>query len=133
MSKVARDVAELEIEAWLDHKKVKSKKRESLSDNIEALVEAVEEGVLSFDEDSGELVQRLEHPVGENGYLKELRYKPRLKVGQVHRHLKGLDSGDLDGRMKAYICAITNQSSELIGGMDSDDYGIPNSIVVFFL
>jgi len=133
MEKVARDVAELEIESWLDHKKVKSKKRESNADQLERLVEAVQDGVLKFDEANGHLVQILNFPIGDNDQIKELSYKPRLKVGESHRFLKGYASDDMDGRMLAYVCAITNQPKNILTGLDTDDYGVANSIVVFFL
>ena len=132
MEVVSRDVAEQEIESWLSIRKVRQKKIEGNEDQMENLIEAVQEGLISVNDD-GVLTQKLNWPVGENDYLKELKYKVRLKVADSHKHLSGLKAGDMDGRMLAYVCALTNQSKTLIGGMDSDDYGIANSIVVFFL
>lgn len=133
MDKVSLDVAEQEIESWLDHKKIRAKKREANADQIEVLVEAVQDGSLTFDEESGKLIQILSEPLGNNEHRDKLSFKPRLKIGDLHRHTKGVQAGDGDGRLLAYISALTDEPKALIQDMDSTDYSISASIAIFFM
>lgn len=130
---VSIDVAEKDINAWLDHKRVNDKKRESNAAQIEALTEAVQMGRLSFSQDEKVLVQKLDIPLGKNGEIKELKYKSRMVIGEIHQHLKGVKSDDADGRLLAYVSALTNQTKGMIGQMDTEDYSISQTIAVFFL
>jgi hypothetical protein len=130
---VSIEVAQAEIEKWLDCKKVNSKKRESNESTIESLVSAVQVGKLRFDDESNKLIQTLEFPIGNNGEIKELEYQSRIGIGQIHRHLNGVKSDDADGRLAAYVSALTNKTKGLIAGLDTEDYSVGQSIAIFFL
>jgi hypothetical protein len=133
MSKVNRETAEAEINSWLDFKKISEKKRTNYKENIESLVDAVCEGILSVNPEGKELVQILNFPIGEEMKVNKLEYKPRLTVGAVQSHLNGVKATDADGRIIAYIAALTSQPKELIKKMDTEDNGLAQSIAVFFL
>ncbi|MBL4810410.1 MAG: hypothetical protein JKY43_10195 [Phycisphaerales bacterium] len=130
---VSIDVAQSEINKWLDYKKVNEGKRESNSNTIESLVSAVQVGKLRFDDTKKTLVQTLDFPLGKNQDIKDLEYQSRIGVGKIHRHLKGLKSDDADGRLLAYVSALTNQPKGIIGEMDTEDYTVGQSIAIFFL
>jgi hypothetical protein len=121
--------ARQEVEAWLDEKKVSPTKRQNFDDHIDTLATAVLDGWLSRNKD-GQFVQTLKFPVGE---VKELTYKKRLQKKELKPYIKGVKQGDADGRMTAYICALTHQVSGIIDGLDSEDQEISNSIAVFFV
>jgi DNA primase len=125
---VSREVAVGEINKWLEFKKVSDNKRETYKDYIETLVDAVESGNLMLKEDYS-LLQKMKH----SDAIGDLEFKPRLKVSTVQNHLQNVKSGDADGRLTAYIAALTSKNKGLIKDMDTDDFGISQSIAVFFL
>lgn len=128
--KLSREVAEQEVNAWLDFKKVRDRKRESSEDSIESLVYGFMDGDLVMDSESKEITLKLQFPIG--GSINELKFKPRLRLNDVHSHLKNVKSSDVDGRILAYVCALTGQNSGIISNMDSEDYSIAQSLAVFF-
>jgi hypothetical protein len=133
MGKIAKEVAEKEIAVWLDYKRVSDTKRESYKDQIELLVDAISEGVLVVDAETKLLRHYLITPIGKNEEIKSLEYKPRLQVSTVHDCMKGVKATDADGRVLAYVCALTATNSGLIRQLYTDDYSISQSIALFFL
>ena len=134
MSKVALEVAQAEVNKWLDYKKVSQEKRETYQNYISALVSGVQEGILSIDEENvitQKLIWPIKHQEGK-GALESLSFRPRITVGAIHNHMNGVKADDADGRIKAYICALTNTPKALINALDTDDYGIPQAVAVFF-
>lgn len=127
---VAKEVAELEINKWLDYKRVKDKKREAYKDAIETLIDAVSEGYLVVNEDFT-LTHSLAFPVGAEGAFKELVYKPRIDVATIQKYANGAIGGD--ARVLATIAALSGQATTIISKMDTEDYGIASSVAIFFL
>lgn len=133
MEKVSREVAEQEVYAWLDYKKVSTKKRESYKEHTDTLVDAIVDGYLSLNKDDMSFEHTLKFPTEGEMLLTKLTYKPRLKVQTVHLHLQNVKSNDADGRLCAYIAALTSKPKELVKHLDSEDYSIGQSIAIFFL
>lgn len=130
---VSREIAQQEIDKWLDFKKVSPKKRETNKDSIEALVDAIIEGTLVLKDETKVLVHTLRFPTEGEDPIKVLEYKPRLKMDAVHAHLNSVKSSDADGRVAAYIAALTTKSKTVVKAMDTEDYSIAQSIAIFFL
>ena len=131
---VTLDVAEMEIDKWLDFKKVRAKKREDQKDAIETLVYAVAEGDLILKEETHELVQNLIHDYGDEVRFDKLTFAPRLNMGKVRRNLKGVKiSDDSLGYIMAYVATLTSQPKAMIDALDSDDYKIGQAIAGFFI
>lgn len=131
-NKVAREVAEGEIGRWLDCKKVSNKKRESNRSSIDSLVDAVVEGLLVVQED-GSLIHTLKFPTDGESPLESLKYKLRLKVGDIHSYMKGIKADDADGRVAAYVAALIGKPLKLVQALDSEDYSISQAVAVFFI
>lgn len=132
MDTINVQTAQNDVEKWLDLKKIGSAKRQSMKDSIENLVDGIREGFLSINE-KGEIKQTLKFPLGEDESIKELVFKPRISIKEVKPYLKEVKSSDVDGRLAAYVAALTNTSKDIIEKMDSEDSGVSNSIAVFFL
>lgn len=129
MNSVSIEVANLEVRKWLDFKKVRESKRDKHADTVENLVEGFQDGLLTLDEETGEITQHLQFPV--NG-LDKLTFKPRIDVGTLNMHLQKVKTGDSDGRVAAYICALTGKLKEQIAKMDLEDYNVSGNVAVFF-
>lgn len=131
---VSKNVAESEIQKWLDVRKVSDKKRELYSDTISELVTAVEEGRLTV-EDDGTLVQKLEFPMGENKSIVTLRFAPRVTIYDVRQATSALNAkaNDPDARLIAYIAASTKMAVNVVQRLDTIDYSTSTNIALFFL
>lgn len=133
MEKLNRESAEAEVNSWLDYKKISDKKRESYKDNIESLIDAMVEGILTLDDKEKVITQGLKFPIGEEMKVSELKYRPRITVGMVQAHMAGVKATDADGRITAYVAALTSQPKELIKKLDTEDNAVAQSIAIFFL
>lgn len=131
-NKVSRDVAQQEVESWLDKKKVLQTTRETNDNDINTLVGAITEGVLTLN-DKGEFEHTLQHPFGEEESVTGLVYKNRLNDRMLRPYLVGVKPTDADARITAYICALTGQARGIIDQLDTIDKKIAMSITVFFL
>lgn len=128
-------VATGDINRWLDYKKVSDTKRESKKAAVEALVSEVTDGYLSVMEDF-KLQYKLKFPIEDsegNIYLEKLDFVPRLQAKDLFPYMKGVKAGDLDGSLRANICALTKQSMGVISKLDTEDMAVAESIAVFFL
>jgi hypothetical protein len=132
MNKIVREVAEAEVTRWLDFKKIGAKKREDHKDSIDKLIEAVEDGLLTLT-DNYEFIQILKFPIGEEGAVTELKYKPRINVEAVQLQMQGIKVTDATALIGAYLAALTNTPKAILKKLDTEDNGIANAIAVFFL
>lgn len=128
---VAESVARNEVERWLDHKRVNEKHRNANSESIENMVDAFAEGTLILDDDHN-IIMNLTWPVGEGENIKQLKFKPRLRVGEIQDALKGLKAGDVDARILSYIATLTDQPRGIVRHLDTEDYRAASAITVFF-
>lgn len=130
--KVTREIAERDVNDWLDFKKVGLQKRISNKDQIEGLIDAVSEGTLLLKEDKV-FVHTLKFPIGSEQVTDKFEYQPRIKLSQVQTHLQHVKGSDSASIITAYIAALTGKPSKLIGELDSEDSRIAQNIALFFL
>ncbi len=129
---ISIDVAEKDTNKWLDAKRVSSSNREVHKDHVEVITDAIVDGILTLKEDNS-FSHKLLFPIEGDSSLDTLDYKSRLKISTVHSHLKGVKGGDADGRILAYVSALTSKPAGVIRALDTQDYSISQAIVVFFL
>ena len=129
MGAVNRSVAEQEVQQWLDYKKVRQRKREANKDTIESMIDCFEDGILVLDHETHEIRQIIQT---ENFAKKEIIFKPRLKVGEIHNKLKNVGPSEIDKRVLMYISALTGELPGLLKDLETEDYGIASNIVTFF-
>lgn len=120
-----------EVTAWLDYKKIKNNQRETNSALVDLLVEAVQYGTITIDSNTFEITQKLDNPVP--GLLNDLKYQPRITVGDLHKVTSVVKSGDIDGKVCAYIAALTGKGLSHIQKLDSEDYKVGQCIALFFM
>lgn len=132
---VSKDIAQAEIEKWLDYKKIRQTKRDANKENIDSLISAMNEGILILNPDMS-FTQKLSFAITDKegkSALSQLEYKPRINISLLHLHLQGVKRDDADGRLVAHITALTSQAKELIKKLDTEDYSVAMSIAVFFV
>ncbi len=118
-----------EIGNWLDFKKVPQRKRDAYKDAIETLADAISNGSMSISEDN-HITYKLNFEVGG---VSELKFKPRLTVSDVKAKTSTLKTSDAEGRLLAYVSALTEVSVGELSKLDTEDFSICQSIAVFFL
>lgn len=128
---VALKVATTEVHRWLEIKRIRTKKQEQNKDTIDNLIDAFMDGTLSLDE-NGTITMQLAFGVGEGDAIVKLDFKPRITVGEIHSAMSGIASTDPDARILAYIATLTSSPPAVIRKLDTEDYGVASSIVVFF-
>lgn len=127
--KVNRETAVMELEKWLESKKISQNKRESLLDVESEIVDAICDGYLHLDEKTMEWKHTLKFPL-EN--LKELTYAHRINVGKVEVKTRTIKPDDLQGRIRAYISVLTGEPNGIISALDTADSSIAGSIASYF-
>lgn len=132
MSVVAIDAAKEEVGKWLDYKKIGDAKRESFKDSIETLAGYLSDGSLILREDKT-FEHTLKFAVGSGGSIAKLEYKPRISMKAVNEKMVGVKPTDADGRLLAYIAALTGQPKNIISELDTEDNAVAQAIAVFFV
>lgn len=130
---IEREVAEAEVTAWLDHKKMSASRREEKKEAIESLIKFVSNGTVVIDKETFKLTQKLIFPVGKDEQIKELVWEPFGQVGKFMIHMKNVDSADFTGNAIARACAQTGKAKAILCNLDSEDEIVLKIISVFFM
>ena len=72
-------------------------------------------------------------PLEDEKPLNEITYKSRLNQRMLEPHLRGVKADDGDGRVLAYLAALTSQPKGILKALDTADKRICNAIVLFFI
>jgi hypothetical protein len=133
MSKVTEEIAEQDVNRWLDTKKISEDKRQSLKETIKDMIGYVKEGNLIISND-GKITQILNFEIGEEEKVSEFQYQNRISVDDIHKRMTGsqIKAGDADGRIRIYVSALTRKPYALIGKLDSTDWSVASTIASFF-
>jgi len=135
MKKIAREVAELEFNQWLDFKKVRENKRTENKQFENLILDAMETGDVTIDGQKN-INFKLSLPILDDAgkpFLETFVFKPRIQVHELNNKLKGIAPADIDGRIAAYIAAISGQNIGLVGKMYTEDYSICQAVAMYFL
>lgn len=122
----------IEIDRWLEHKRVKRSKIKKYDEMRGILADAISEGDLVLNDDFT-LTHKLSFPItsGEKD-IAEIVYKPRITIGEANGRLKNAgESGD--SRILAYAGVLSALPTAVLEKLDSSDASIMTAIVVFFL
>lgn len=138
---VSKEVADKEVSKWLDFKKVSQKKREEKEEQINSISEHIQDGVLVYDENTGELIHKLNFEISPDAINKnvdtvsfsEIKYSPRVKVDAIEKATNGIDAKNFTALIMAYVSAISGKPKKLIGQMDSSDYKVAQDVAIFFM
>lgn len=130
--KITREIAEQEVNKWLDHKGVSARKREKNKAQVETITDAIVDGLLTMDEKFNLIQQLRIVPEGENP-PKELRHRPRITVKDINEASKGVGEENANMIVVGYASVITGKAKGIILALDSSDYEIISAIVIFFI
>jgi hypothetical protein len=127
---VSRELAEQEVNEWLDFKKVSPSKREEKKDDIKNIIDAVENGTLVLDKEKLTFEYSLLFPLNE---LEKLTLTPRVNAGKIQQAMIGVKSDDLYGMFNVYISVMVNKPKELLKSFDAEDYNLLRRVAGFFM
>lgn len=130
---ISEDQARLEIEGWLEFRKVSENQRKANEDSEQTLIEAIMDGSLLV-ETNNSLTYSLAWPLDDGAGVKSLTFKPRMTTGDKMNAVKGVAAKDGDGRLVAYIAALTDQPQGVIKKLEAGrDSNVAMAIVSYFL
>lgn len=132
MELVGKEVAEKEVNGWLDFKKIDQSKRNALEKVIERMVDLVMDGTFVIEPETFSIKHTLKFPIGQNPGIKVLTFKPRIPVSTLQDYLSGVKPGDGIAVTLAYIAALTDTAKGILKGMDPEDYRNADLVAVFF-
>lgn len=130
-TKVTREVAEQDVNAWLDNKRVRDTQREANKTSVESLIEAVMYGDISIDTKTFTITHTLQCKV--EGLFDSLNYKPRITVGDRQKVSSAMKANDVESIILCTVAAISDKSASHIQRMDTEDYKIAQAVAVFFM
>ena len=131
---VSHEMAELEVNSWLDSKRIFDSQREGYKEQIDYMIEAIVRGNLSLDEATNVFTQKLEWPIEHDGEtVEKLSYKPRINDTMLKPYMNGVKPTDVNAFQIAYLACITGRNKTIVSSMDSIDKKLASSIVVFFV
>lgn len=131
--KVSREIAEEEIEYWLDKKKVRESQRSFYKESVEILTDAMMDGDLVLDKDTNELTYTLSFPTEGTAPIKNLKFKARLNDAMLKPHMETSKSGTLVDVNLSYLAALTDVPKTVLAKLDTVDKRVISNVVVFFL
>ncbi len=131
MGTIAKEVAQKEVNSWLEFKKVDQTKIDDSEEVIEALVNGFINGYLTLSKETMVINHKLKFPVLKTT---ELNYKPRVKMSEIDAKTQNQKSGGGTNKiLRPYICAVTETNSAVIAELDTEDNRIATGIATFFL
>lgn len=130
---VTKEVAVKEVESWLDYRRVKASQRETYKAQIGTLVEGVQFGDITIDAEKHTITQAMQFPEATKSLFTSLTYQPRISIGDLQKHTTNVKATDFEGKVVAYMAALTGQGMSGISKMDSEDYKIGQAIALFFM
>jgi hypothetical protein len=119
-----------EVKSWLDFKKISDQKRIALQVYVNRIAKALAYGKLILDPESKIFKMILSFPIGKEGSITELKFKPRLTVTDIQNHLAGARTDEETN--VAYISSATGEAPSVIGMLDLEDYHLAGDLVIFF-
>ena len=130
---VVKEAAIVEVNAWLDMRRVRPSVRANLAANIEMIVEAVMYGCITIDPSTGVITQTLYDPIKDVNtnavVIDKLEYKTRLTMDEIEAASKA--GSDL-AVSKAVAAALTGKAPAIFGKIQSSDFAVMASIQIFF-
>ena len=130
---VTPEMAEKEVESWLDFKRIKQTKRESYSESASIMAEAIALGDMVLDPETHHLTVSLAFPLGDSESIKTLKIRPRVTINDINKYTAKIKDTATALRVQAMIACICEEPIGVIKGLDTGDYELMQAIVVFFL
>ena len=143
--KVSPEVAETEVDRFLDIKRISPDKRTgTFEQQIKELTAMVVEGRLTFDFEKKRATYNLIHPLTTkmDKVITELSLQIFLGVQQGNMYLKNVDIGNVDAKTHAIVAGMAGHPVAVLtnaknstgeNGMDMSDSNSLRSYIMFFL
>ncbi len=128
------EVATASVNGWLDHKKIKAKKREASKAFIDTMIDAVSTGNLVV-EDDFRLTMNLDFPIkGEVSEISTITFVPRITDINKEPYRRSVKTDTFEGQMMLTLCALTKQPIGVLKSLDEGtDKSLAEAIALFFM
>ncbi len=130
---ITREIAEKEVNAWLQYKKVPEDYIAGSRMYIKGIEIAVREGSMVIDPTTFEITHKLKWPIGAADFeITELKYKARVGVSVIAANIAGIPVTDLTNRTLGILAALCGKPRTEIAPMDSEDFRAASDVAAFF-
>lgn len=132
---ISEDLAQQEVDKWLNAHKIRKTVREKNASYIATLTDAMIDGLLVLNEDNS-FSQTLLFPIqDEDGVVKvaNLNFKYRFKVRELSREVEGINPNNPIELTVSFVSALSCISRPLVLSMDYSDYKISSAVASFFI
>jgi len=128
------ETARLDLERWLNGKKISRHKREEAEKNkqLDYLACEIEDGYLTVEAD-GTLKQKLRFPTAGEAPITHISYKSRINIGTVEAIMKREKAEGALQTIRCYAQAITGLNGQIINKLDDVDISLMQTITGFFM
>lgn len=129
---VGKDVAEKEVNEWLDHMDIPENARKvgAVKIFVDSIVESVSKGFLVINDDKT-ITQKLKTPLAE-GATKEIIYDFRYTIGEYYERMKEVNETNETELAIAKLSFIAKKPKEFIGRLEGKDFKVARALVIFF-
>ena len=133
MGLVTKEIADKEVNAWLEWKRVPEAYIKGSQMYVNGISIAIQEGSFIIDPDTKEITHKLKWPIGSGEFeIKELKYKARLGVSVISQNIAGIPITNLTDRTLGIIAALCGRPRTEIAPMDSEDFRAASDVAAFF-
>jgi hypothetical protein len=135
MNKVSEEIAETELNEWLERNHISEDKIESQigESQLKVIKRAIKNGRLVLDEEA-KLHLTLTTPIGSAASpITELIFNARVNRKMVMPHLNGVKADNGDMRLVAYMVASTGKNKAILTELMPEDQVVADAITVFFV
>jgi len=126
---ISQEQAEKEVADLLDKKGIFPKRREQLTNAIDAVVEGIVYGFVAIADD-GTITQTLSAPFDS---VTEIKYASRISPETVNKAVANGKQDSAQAKMNTYIGLYTGLLSAQILKLEPSDKNIADSISLFFM
>lgn len=132
---MTNEQATLEVIAWMDRKKIQQSRRENAKTAIANMVESVQYGTISINED-GTIEHMLQFAIEDSKgapVVDKFKYKARVDTEALMKAYNNLKINIPDTQLLALIAELTDQPYGYVIKLEPTDMVVAKSIGVFFM
>lgn len=131
--KVSKEIAEKEVTAWLESQHVTIEQSKIMLGAFNKMVAGVMNGILTIDESTREIKQRLIYPVGVEAKINDLSYRTNITTGEIELKSEQIEKFPGANNDHAWCGAMTGTELSVITRMHVKDWNYAHAIVLFFM
>lgn len=131
---VSKEIAEKDLNAWLDFQDVADDVREIMKSYINIILRGMQSGKVVIDTKTMDLTQKLKNPFGKEYQITKLKFKSTgLSIDDVERNKESIPAEFQNRDELAHIAVATGEPFSVLKQMSTKDLNTSIAIIFFFI